>query len=196
MGWVVKATPRSLYPRERDLVPTVQEAGWVAGPVWTGAGNFCRTAIRSQTLQPIASRYTDSVIAAHIIHYYFYRCTIIIIIIILVVIIISSSSIRMFWLPLSSSSLALKYDAVNCFAFRWNACMGDRPYSRSLAAQDITNTGIYFLLYSCIMHAYIGECKISYAFRVLHVIQESKNMEVKYSARMAVPCRSCMYVTN
>jgi hypothetical protein len=26
-GWVVNATPRSLYPRERDPVPIVQEAG-------------------------------------------------------------------------------------------------------------------------------------------------------------------------
>jgi hypothetical protein len=28
MEWVVKATPQSLYPRERDAVPTVQEVGW------------------------------------------------------------------------------------------------------------------------------------------------------------------------
>jgi len=26
-GWVVKGTPRPLYPRERDLVPNVQEDG-------------------------------------------------------------------------------------------------------------------------------------------------------------------------
>jgi hypothetical protein len=29
---VVNATPRSLYPRERDRVPIVQEAGWAPGP--------------------------------------------------------------------------------------------------------------------------------------------------------------------
>ena len=37
--WVVNATPRPLYPRERDPVHIVQEAGWAPGPVWTGAKN-------------------------------------------------------------------------------------------------------------------------------------------------------------
>ena len=45
--WVVKAKPRLLYPRERDPVPIVQEAGWAAGPVWTGAENLAPTGIRS-----------------------------------------------------------------------------------------------------------------------------------------------------
>ena len=40
MGWVVNATPQPLYPRERDPVPIVQEAGWVPGPVWTGMENL------------------------------------------------------------------------------------------------------------------------------------------------------------
>jgi hypothetical protein len=31
MEWVDSATPRPLYPRERDPVPTVQEAGWSSG---------------------------------------------------------------------------------------------------------------------------------------------------------------------
>ena len=35
-GWVVNATPRPLYPRERETVPIVKEAGWV----WTGAENL------------------------------------------------------------------------------------------------------------------------------------------------------------
>ena len=47
MGWVVNATPRSLYPRERDPVPIVQEAGWAPGPVWTGAEELAPTGIRS-----------------------------------------------------------------------------------------------------------------------------------------------------
>jgi hypothetical protein len=34
-GWMVNATPRPLYPRERDPVPIVYEAGWAPGPVWT-----------------------------------------------------------------------------------------------------------------------------------------------------------------
>ena len=40
MGWVVKATPRPLYPRERDPVPIVQEAEWASGQVWTGVENL------------------------------------------------------------------------------------------------------------------------------------------------------------
>ena len=32
-GWVVNATPRPLYPRVRDHVPIVQEAGWATGRV-------------------------------------------------------------------------------------------------------------------------------------------------------------------
>ena len=41
--WVVSATSRPLYPRERDPVPTV----WAPGPVWTGAENIAPTRIRS-----------------------------------------------------------------------------------------------------------------------------------------------------
>jgi len=31
--------PANLYPG-KDPVPTVQEAGWAPGPVWTGAENL------------------------------------------------------------------------------------------------------------------------------------------------------------
>ena len=34
----------------KDPVPIVQEAGWVAGPVWTGAKNLAPTGIRSPDL--------------------------------------------------------------------------------------------------------------------------------------------------
>jgi hypothetical protein len=44
---VVNATPRPLYPRERDQALIVQEAGWGPGPVWTGAENVTLTGIRS-----------------------------------------------------------------------------------------------------------------------------------------------------
>jgi hypothetical protein len=47
MGWVVKATLRPLYRRERDPVPIAQQAGWAPGPVWTGAENLAPTGIRS-----------------------------------------------------------------------------------------------------------------------------------------------------
>jgi len=32
-GWLVNDTSRPLYPRERDLVPIVQEFGWAPGLV-------------------------------------------------------------------------------------------------------------------------------------------------------------------
>jgi hypothetical protein len=47
MGWVVNTTPRPIYPRERDPVPILQEAGLAPGPVWTGAENLAPTVIRS-----------------------------------------------------------------------------------------------------------------------------------------------------
>jgi hypothetical protein len=47
MVWVVNATTRPLYPRERDPVPIVLEAVWAPGPVWTGAENLAPTGIRS-----------------------------------------------------------------------------------------------------------------------------------------------------
>ena len=47
MRGVANATLWPLYPLERDPVPIVQEAGWAAGPVWTGAENLALTGIRS-----------------------------------------------------------------------------------------------------------------------------------------------------
>ena len=47
MGSKVNATHRPLYPRERDPVPIVQEAGWAPMPVWTGAENLAPTGFRS-----------------------------------------------------------------------------------------------------------------------------------------------------
>jgi hypothetical protein len=44
---VASPTPRPLYPRERDPVPIVREAGWAPGPVWTAAENLAPTGIRS-----------------------------------------------------------------------------------------------------------------------------------------------------
>ena len=41
------ATPWSLYPRKIDRVPTVEEAGWASGTVWTGAENIVPIGIRS-----------------------------------------------------------------------------------------------------------------------------------------------------
>jgi hypothetical protein len=46
-GWGVSVTPRSLSTPGKDPVPTVQEAGWAPGPVWTRAENLAPTGIRS-----------------------------------------------------------------------------------------------------------------------------------------------------
>ena len=42
--------PAALYPG-KDRVPTVQEAGWAPGPVWTGAEILALTGIRSPDRQ-------------------------------------------------------------------------------------------------------------------------------------------------
>ena len=63
--WVVNSTPRPLYPQEGDPVPTVQEAGWARGPVWTGAENSPAPKFDPQTVQHIASRCTIYAIPVH-----------------------------------------------------------------------------------------------------------------------------------
>ena len=45
--WGSSFTPRPLFTSRKYPVPTVQEAGWAPGPVWTGAENFAPTGIRS-----------------------------------------------------------------------------------------------------------------------------------------------------
>jgi len=51
---VVSSTPRPHFTPEKDLVPILQEAGWAAGSIWTGAENLVPTGIRSRTVQPVA----------------------------------------------------------------------------------------------------------------------------------------------
>jgi hypothetical protein len=56
MGWMANATPRPLYPQQRDLVPIVQEAWWVSGPVWTGSEDLGLT---GTPVRPVRGRCTD-----------------------------------------------------------------------------------------------------------------------------------------
>jgi hypothetical protein len=63
--WVVKATARPLYPRERDPVPILWEAWWAPGQVWTCAKSLAPTGIRSPGRPALASRYTDWAIPVH-----------------------------------------------------------------------------------------------------------------------------------
>ena len=51
--------PRPLFTPGKVPVPIVQENGWAPGPVWTGAENLSPAGTRPQTVQPVASRYTD-----------------------------------------------------------------------------------------------------------------------------------------
>jgi hypothetical protein len=51
---------------EAALLP-IQQAGWVPGPVWTGVEKSrfpALTEFKPQTIQPVASRYTDYAIPA------------------------------------------------------------------------------------------------------------------------------------
>ena len=57
-GWLVSSTPRPQFTPVKDPVPIVQEAGWAPGPVWR-AENLVPTGIRSRTVHPVVSRYTD-----------------------------------------------------------------------------------------------------------------------------------------
>jgi hypothetical protein len=50
--------PAALYSG-KETVSIVQEAGWVPGPVWTGAENSPPPGFDPRTVHPVASRYTD-----------------------------------------------------------------------------------------------------------------------------------------
>jgi hypothetical protein len=56
---VVSVTPLPHFTPEKDPVRIVQEAGWAPELVWTGAENLAPTGIRSRTVQPVVSHYTD-----------------------------------------------------------------------------------------------------------------------------------------
>jgi len=57
--------PLTLYPRKRDAVCILLEAGWAQGLVWTGEENFSHPGFDPGTDQPAASRYYDYAIVAH-----------------------------------------------------------------------------------------------------------------------------------
>jgi len=70
MVWVINVSTQPLYPRERDLVPILQEAGWAPRPVWTGAENIVSPEFNPRTVQPVTSCCTDYAVPTH--HYYYY----------------------------------------------------------------------------------------------------------------------------
>jgi hypothetical protein len=54
-GWVVNVRPWSLDPRQRYMVPILQEVGCASAPVWTGLENFTHIRFRIPKL-PACSR--------------------------------------------------------------------------------------------------------------------------------------------
>jgi len=46
-------------PRERDVVPIVQEVGWTLWPVWTCPENPALPGYEPWTIQPVASHDTN-----------------------------------------------------------------------------------------------------------------------------------------
>ena len=67
MGWVVNATPRPLYPRERPGTHCI--GGWVSPRA--GLEGFGKSrpqpGFHPRTVQPVASRYADWDMPAHIV---------------------------------------------------------------------------------------------------------------------------------
>ena len=54
-------------PAALPPVPIVYETGWAPGPVWTGAENLPPPlGFDPRTAQPVANRYADYVIPAHL----------------------------------------------------------------------------------------------------------------------------------
>jgi len=59
-GW---STPRpGRFTPGNYTGPTVQEAGWAAGPVWMGVDDLASPGFEPLTVQPVASRCADCAI--------------------------------------------------------------------------------------------------------------------------------------
>ena len=57
-GWSTPGSGR--FTPGKDEVPTVQEAEWAPGSVWTGAENLAPPpGFDPRTVHPVASRYTE-----------------------------------------------------------------------------------------------------------------------------------------
>ena len=55
--WIINTTPRPLYPRERNPVPSAKEAGFASWPVRTVAESLASTGIWSRGVQPVPITY-------------------------------------------------------------------------------------------------------------------------------------------
>jgi hypothetical protein len=63
---MVNATPRPLYPRERDLAQTVQETGWAQGRSGMVRKISPQLEFDFLILQPVVSGYTEYAALAHL----------------------------------------------------------------------------------------------------------------------------------
>jgi len=55
-GWGVSVTPWPHLTPRKDPVPTVQEAGWASGSIWTGVENLAPPpGFEPWTVQPVGS---------------------------------------------------------------------------------------------------------------------------------------------
>ena len=57
-GWIFSSTPWPHFTPGKDPMPIAQGAGWTPGPVWTDRKSRPNR-IRSRTIQPVISLYTD-----------------------------------------------------------------------------------------------------------------------------------------
>jgi len=56
-GWSAPIPGR--FAHGKEPAPTVQEAGWAPGRVWTGAGNLGPSGFDRRTVEPVGSRCAD-----------------------------------------------------------------------------------------------------------------------------------------
>ena len=66
-GGCQRHAPAAFTPG-KNPVPIVQEAGWAPGLVWMGAENLAPQGFDPQTIQPVASCYTNYAILAPQLH--------------------------------------------------------------------------------------------------------------------------------
>ena len=67
-GWSTPRPGRPGYP-----LPIVQEAGWAPRPVWKGGEKLAPAGFDPQTVQPVASCYTNYAIPAYVNFIYVYN---------------------------------------------------------------------------------------------------------------------------
>jgi hypothetical protein len=68
---LVAVTPRPFYPQQRDPVPTIEEARWTPGPVWTVIEILSPSGFEPRTTRDVTSRHRQTSWWYHERHSYF-----------------------------------------------------------------------------------------------------------------------------